>query len=119
MNFTGLPGLKSLDLAALMPEKDSLSIAPLCTLLLNKTGIDDDAAPYISSCINLETLELAESKVTGELKYLWNVKKLIQTVKENGVMQILDNCPKLSQLNLTGCRGISIVNRRRFFEVVI
>ena len=67
LNFTGLQGLRSLDLAALVPGNDCQPNSPLRTLLLNKTGIDDDAAPFISSCTNLESLELAETKVTGEL----------------------------------------------------
>ena len=30
---------------------------------------------------------------------------------------IIDACPRLSQLNLTSCRGVEVLDRRRFFEV--
>lgn len=34
-----------------------------------------------------------------------------------GLFPIIDSCQRLSKLNLTGCRSIKVVDRRRFFEV--
>ena len=36
---------------------------------------------------------------------------------EEGLLPIISACPNLSKLNLTGCRGVRIADRRRFFEV--
>ena len=35
----------------------------------------------------------------------------------DGLFTIVDACPKLHALNLTGCRGVKVGDRRRFFEV--
>jgi hypothetical protein len=35
----------------------------------------------------------------------------------NGLFTVIDACPKLTTLNLTRCRGVSVADRRRFFEV--
>ena len=34
-----------------------------------------------------------------------------------GLFSIVDACPKLSTLDLMRCRGVSVADRRRFFEV--
>lgn len=34
-----------------------------------------------------------------------------------GLYPIIDSCQRLSKMNLTGCRSIKVVDRRRFFEV--
>ena len=36
---------------------------------------------------------------------------------EVGLFSILEACSKLERLDLTSCRGIRVVDRRRFFEV--
>lgn len=40
-----------------------------------------------------------------------------EVLAEEGLIPIIDGCPKLAKLNLTGCRGVKIADRRRFFEV--
>ncbi|TDL28013.1 RNI-like protein [Rickenella mellea] len=100
LNLSGITPLRSSDLAGLFPSTDTEAKSPLHTLLLNKTGIDDDAAPWIASCSSLEALEVAETKFTAD-----------------GLRTIISECPLLSKLNLTGCRGINVTDRRRFFEV--
>ncbi|CAL1695972.1 unnamed protein product [Somion occarium] len=100
LNMAGIPSLRSSDLEGLPPDLAGEDSPRLKTLILNNTSIDDTAAPYLSSCTCLETLELAGTKVTS-----------------TGLFVIIDACPRLSQLNLTSCRGIGVVDRRRFFEV--
>jgi hypothetical protein len=34
-----------------------------------------------------------------------------------GLFQLVDACPRLEQLDLSGCRGVNVIDRRRFFEV--
>jgi hypothetical protein len=34
-----------------------------------------------------------------------------------GLFPIIDSCPMLERLDLTSCRGVSVADRRRFFEV--
>lgn len=67
---------------------------------LNHTGVDDEAAPYLSRCSSLVSLRLAGTRITSV-----------------GLFPIIDACPKLEQLDLTSCRGIKIADRRRFFDV--
>ncbi|KLO20640.1 RNI-like protein [Schizopora paradoxa] len=100
LNLAGIPGLRSSDLNGLVPENDMEPVSPLRTLILNKTNIDDNASPWICACLNLETLEVAETKISPE-----------------GLFPILDACYRLSELNLTGCRSVKVGDRRRFFEV--
>ena len=45
---------------------DVEGVSPLETLILNNTGIDDEAAIYLGSCVELGTLELAGTRVTRE-----------------------------------------------------
>ena len=70
--------------------------------MLNKTGIDDDIAEILTGCVELRELEVAETRITSE-----------------GLNPIIRACPHLWKLNLTGCRGIKVADRRRFFEVSI
>ncbi|KAH8102600.1 hypothetical protein BXZ70DRAFT_890543 [Cristinia sonorae] len=99
LNLAGISSLRSMDLAGLVPDV-SEEEPRLKTLILNNTNIDDDAAPFISSCADLQILELAGTKITSA-----------------GIFPIVDACTSLAQLNLTSCRGVSVVDRRRFFEV--
>ena len=64
LNLAGIPGLRSSDLNGLVPENDVEPVSPLRTLILNKTNIDDNASPWISACLSLETLEVAETKIS-------------------------------------------------------
>ena len=60
--MSNLSNLKSLDLECLLPSASDPSTSPLQVLILNNTGIGDDAAPYIGSCEELETLGAASTK---------------------------------------------------------
>ncbi|KAF8213364.1 hypothetical protein K438DRAFT_1956761 [Mycena galopus ATCC 62051] len=85
LNFSGLPGLRSVHLAGLAGDPPSR----LETLMLNHTGIDDEAAPFLATC---------------------------PTLRRDGLFLVLDGCPKLATLGLRSCRGVRIGDRRRFFE---
>ncbi|KIJ68247.1 hypothetical protein HYDPIDRAFT_124518 [Hydnomerulius pinastri MD-312] len=100
LNLSGVPHLRSQDLAGLLSETAGEASPQLEELILNHTGIDDEAAPFLSCCSSLVTLELACTKLTSA-----------------GVFPIIDACPKLEKLDLTSCRGIKVADRRRFFEV--
>ncbi|KAL5494902.1 hypothetical protein ACEPAI_364 [Sanghuangporus weigelae] len=99
LNLSGV-SVRSEDLLGLVPENQGEEISPLETLILNKSLIDDECAHWISSCKLLEVLEVAETRIS-----------------EDGLLPIIDSCTRLAKLNLTGCRGVRIVDRRRFFEV--
>ncbi|KAG7450326.1 RNI-like protein [Guyanagaster necrorhizus] len=100
LNLSSISCLRSSDLAGLMPTFEYDEPCALQTLILNNTGVDDEVAPFISCCPELATLELSGTKVT-----------------DDGLFPIIDACPKLVNLDLTSCRGVNVVNRRRFFEV--
>ncbi|KAJ7275321.1 hypothetical protein B0H12DRAFT_1086750 [Mycena haematopus] len=95
LNLSGLPALRSEHLAGLAGDTPSR----LETLILNHTGIDDEAAPHLVACPNLAWLEVAETKMTSD-----------------GLFLVLDGCPKLATLGLRSCRGVRVGDRRRFFE---
>ncbi|KAI9455849.1 hypothetical protein F5148DRAFT_1324597 [Russula earlei] len=99
LNLSGLSYLRSSDLQHLAPVDPTDAACSLRELSLNSTGIDDDASPYISCCPSLEILEVAGTKLSSE-----------------GLFTIIDACPKLANLNLTRCRGVSVADRRHFFE---
>ncbi|KAH9025060.1 hypothetical protein EDB84DRAFT_1564190 [Lactarius hengduanensis] len=99
LNLSGLSFLRSQDLLHLAPGDPEEAACSLQELLLNSTSIDDDAATYISCCPSLETLGVAGTRLFSE-----------------GLFSIVDACPKLSTLDLTRCRGVSVADRRRFFE---
>jgi len=52
-----------------MPETVHDSPPRLEELVLNNTGIDDNAAPYLACCSSLVVLEVAGTKLTS-LSYL-------------------------------------------------
>ncbi|KAJ7462666.1 RNI-like protein [Mycena galericulata] len=100
LNLSGLPALRSAHLAGLVPADGNAPPARLETLLLNNTGIDDAAAPFLAACPALAWLEVGETKMTSE-----------------GLFTVLDGCPRLATLGLKSCRGVRVGDRRRFFEV--
>ncbi|KAK7044116.1 hypothetical protein VNI00_007833 [Paramarasmius palmivorus] len=100
LNMSGISSLRSDDLNGLLTSGDDGSPPRLQRLLLNHTGIDDDASPYLSSCGDLIRLEVAGTRLTSE-----------------GLFPIVDACPLLEQLELTSCRGVPVLERRQFFEV--
>jgi len=82
-------------------ESGSQDIAsPLRVLVLNSTHIDDKAAIGISTLPNLEELYLEQAKITVE-----------------GMTTIMRGCPRLRVVNLKGCRGIPVTQRRQWFEL--
>lgn len=106
LNLGGVPSLSSLDLRGLLADQEATSdVNPTPTprlesLTLSNTGVDNEAANYISACRNLEALALENTRFTNE-----------------GVFTIIDACEQLTRLDLTSCRGIHVTDRRRFFEV--
>ncbi|KAF8873983.1 hypothetical protein CPB84DRAFT_1798067 [Gymnopilus junonius] len=110
INLSNLVHLQSSDLVGLMPpsadqameegDGDDTTASNLEILLLNNTPIDSSAAVYISTCRKLETLGLAGTRID-----------------EDGLFTILDACSNLVNLDLTSCRSVKVVDRRRFFEV--
>ena len=66
--MSSLSNLKSSDLEPLFPSESDPSTSPLQILILNSTGIGDDAAPFIGTCEELETLEVASTKFTSTTK---------------------------------------------------
>ncbi|KAI0651785.1 RNI-like protein [Trametes meyenii] len=101
LNLAGITSLRSSDLEGLAYPDDLDEGSPRLTHLnLNNTSVDDTAAPYISACVQLQTLELAGTKFTSA-----------------GVFPIVDACERLEKLDLTSCRGVRVGDRRRFFEV--
>ncbi|KAH9064176.1 hypothetical protein EDB87DRAFT_1599655 [Lactarius vividus] len=99
LNLSGMSFLQSQDLLHLAPGDPKEAACSLQELSLNSTSIDDNAAIYISCCPSLETLGVAGTRLSSE-----------------GLFSIVDACPKLSTLDLTRCRGVSVADRRRFFE---
>ncbi|EJD03572.1 RNI-like protein [Fomitiporia mediterranea MF3/22] len=65
LNLSGV-AVRSADLAALVSDGPEEQTSPLETLILNKSLIDDDCAPWISSCRSLKVLELAETRISGK-----------------------------------------------------
>ncbi|KAJ7714895.1 RNI-like protein [Mycena maculata] len=100
LNLSGLPALRSAHLAGLAPSDPTSLPARIETLLLNNTGLDDDAAPFLAALPTLAWLEVGETKITSE-----------------GLFEVLDACPRLTSLGLKSCRGVRVGERRRFFEV--
>lgn len=71
--------LRSSDLSGLVPDTAEDGSPKLRELILNNTNMDDDAAPFISSCVELHTLELASTKITSMLTISSMSSKLIKT----------------------------------------
>ena len=67
--MSGLSYLKSSDLEPLFPSESDPSASLLQVLILNNTRVGDDAAPFIGSCEELETLAVASTKFTSAVKF--------------------------------------------------
>jgi len=100
LSLAGLQSMRSAALAGLMPSTIEQGPPQLRSLILNYTNVDDEAAPFIACCTSLGTLGLGSTKFTRE-----------------GLFPIIDACTKLEKIDLTSCRGVNVVDRRRFFEV--
>ncbi|EEB91720.1 hypothetical protein MPER_09879 [Moniliophthora perniciosa FA553] len=64
LNMSGISSLRSDSLSGFLRIMDDDSPPVVERLLLHHTGIDDEASPYLSSCHNLITLEVAGTKLT-------------------------------------------------------
>ena len=117
--MAGIPSLRSEDLIGLLVDNAGQEPSRLQELILNNTAVGDDAAPYISSCSSLKTLEVAGTKFTSELLNLscFDSIQLALILTGQGLFTIVDACTLLTKLALTSCRGVRIVDRRRFFQV--
>ena len=65
LNLASIPCLRSTDLAGLLRDDGNDNIAPLKTLVLSNTGIDDEAGIYVSACKHLTTLAIAGTRFTS------------------------------------------------------
>ncbi|KEP48968.1 RNI-like protein [Rhizoctonia solani 123E] len=100
LNFENVPQLHSGDLEGLLCISDDDQPSPLRSLNVARTGVNGDAAMFIAACSKLEVLNMAATRFGKEELFM-----------------ILDCCPDLVKIDLTGCRSISVQDRRRFFEV--
>ncbi|KAH9937628.1 uncharacterized protein B0H18DRAFT_203465 [Fomitopsis serialis] len=100
LNLSNVPALRSADLEGLVSETAGDPPPMIQVLLLNNTLVDDAAAPFISACTDLENLGISGTRFTS-----------------GGLYPVVDACPRLHKLDLTSCRGVRVVDRRRFFEV--
>ena len=60
-----MPSLRSQDLVTLISDDGIAGVPRLEHLLLNNTGVEDEAAPFISACSQLRSLEVAGTKFTS------------------------------------------------------
>ncbi|KAG6901846.1 hypothetical protein C0995_007232 [Termitomyces sp. Mi166 len=116
LNLAGIHAVRSSDLAALNATEPGTS--PLETLILNNTSIDDEASHYIATCLMLSTLGVAGTKMTSTPSHSC-LRLPLELLTDEGIFTIIDSCQKLENLDLTSCRSIRVVDRRRFFEFLI
>ncbi|CAE6387391.1 unnamed protein product [Rhizoctonia solani] len=100
LNFENVPQLRSGDLEGLLSISEYDQPSPLRALNVARTSVNGDAAMFIAACPKLEELNIASTRFGKE-----------------ELFTILDCCPDLVKIDLTGCRSISVQDRRRFFEV--
>lgn len=113
--MSGLSHLKSSDLESLFPSESDPSTSPLQVLVLNNTGVGDEAAPFIGSCEGLEELGVASTKFTSMVA-IQSLAVETDGRSADGIFAIIESCKKLQNLDVTSCRQIPIVGRRRIFE---
>ena len=120
LNLAGITSLQSSDLEGLANPDDGNEGPPRLTHLnLNNTSVDDTAAPYLSACVHLQTLELAGTKFssTSLLFPPSTTAGDSGDLIDAGLFPVIDACERLEKLDLTSCRGVRVGERRRFFEV--
>ena len=92
----------------LFPSEPDSSISPLKVLILNNTGIGDDAALYIGSCEELETLGVASTKFTSATLKTQSVATYIDTNNHQlrgrhlRRYRLVQEAPKLGRHKLQG-----------------
>ena len=64
LNLSGITYLRSSDLVGFIADGMDTPPCRIQALYLNQTGVDDDAAPWISACSSLEVLEVVETKLS-------------------------------------------------------
>lgn len=74
LNLSGV-AVRSEDLIGLVPEAEEGLPSQLKTLILNKSLVDDDCAPWISGCPNIEVLEFAETRISGEFHIAYGIER--------------------------------------------
>jgi hypothetical protein len=121
LNFENVPSLRSDDLEGLLPTTPNDLPSPIRVLNLARTSVDDDATIYIAACNDLEVLNVSGTKIGREWIAMWRAMLRFNLEFNldigDALFTILDSCPNVRELDLTGCRSISVLNRRRFFEV--
>ena len=65
LNLSGMPLIRSSDLEGLLQENADEGPPKIQVLLLNNTSVDDDAAPFISACNDLDNLAVGGTKFTS------------------------------------------------------
>jgi hypothetical protein len=73
LNLAGIQSLRSAALAGLVPETAEQGPPQLRSLILNYTNVNDEAAPFISCCVSLQSLEVGGTKFTSKEIHLFNV----------------------------------------------
>ena len=91
--------------------------SPLEVLILNNTAVNNDAALAIGMLRNLEELYLEQSRIDGGSLSFDNCIRLTMWRTVEGMTMIMQGCPNLRVVNLTGCRGIPTRQRRDWFEL--
>lgn len=66
-----MPLIRSSDLEGLLQESAGGGPPRIEVLLLNNTPVDDDAAPYISACDDLESLAVSGTKLSSPFSVLF------------------------------------------------
>ncbi|KAF8711975.1 hypothetical protein RHS03_01609, partial [Rhizoctonia solani] len=100
LDFENIPQLRSGDLEGLLSTSEYDQPSPLRALNVARTGVNGDAAMFIAACPKIAELDIASTRFGKE-----------------ELFTILDCCPDLIRLDLTGCRSVPLQDRRRFFEV--
>lgn len=98
LNLGGLQYVRSSDLEGLLAE-DVNDECTLERLILRGCNVGDQAAPFMA-CPYLTFLDVQNTKFS-----------------EEGLLDIIDACPRLETLDLTSCRGVKLRDRRQFFDV--
>ena len=69
LSLGAIQPLRSACLVGLLPDTVEKGPPQLRTLVLKLTGVDDEAAPFISSCTYLETLDVSSTKFTSRSSF--------------------------------------------------
>ncbi|KAI9007124.1 hypothetical protein BC832DRAFT_430298 [Gaertneriomyces semiglobifer] len=85
-----------------IPDQELESMLPchktLVHLNLSRTRVDDRIVPFLKRCQRLKTLLIESTQLTA-----------------SGIRDVIQACPQLEELLLTGCRAIPPRERRDFF----